>query len=260
MPRRHVSQPLEVVPPRGDHAARSQHRLDNDGGEILAVPANDRLGRLRIIEREHHHIADHAVRHPARGRKRRGGSRVAGRGRIRAHGDRGILGRAVEPALGFGDLPPPGAGAGQAEGKHHRLGPRACEPDALHRRHPPDDALGETDLVRGRRGKCAPPPHLPLDGGDHGGRTVAEDQRGVVVREINPLVAVDVGDPAPQPARHIGGKRIEVHRGARDPAGKHRPGALMQLLRTPVPAQVLLDDRLPVDLRHRRTPGYGIPG
>ena len=90
-----------------------------------------------------------------RGRRRHAGAgRHAQRHRARSGLDQERVGVPVVAALELDDLVAPGRRARDAHRAHRRLGPRADEPHALHRRHQHRDALRQPCLELGRRAEA----------------------------------------------------------------------------------------------------------
>jgi hypothetical protein len=112
--------------------------LDDDAGERRGVFADQRLGRLEVIERRHQQTVL-GVRGPGTGELRLGKIRQPGREQA---GDPGLVG-AVVGALELEDPRPAGEGAGQALAVHGGLGTRGTKAQALGRRRDPRDLLGQ---------------------------------------------------------------------------------------------------------------------
>ena len=50
---RNFAQTLEELDGRGDHAARADDRLQDHSRQLTALPPDDCLGRVRVVERQH---------------------------------------------------------------------------------------------------------------------------------------------------------------------------------------------------------------
>ena len=193
-----LSQELQESVPGWNHARRSHDRLNEDGCQIVLVPLDLLLAKLRIVERKQQGIferslrdAPHALAHGMVG---------AAIGLTRRHdaqaGRQGVV-RAVKPAAHLGDRGSAGIGAGPPHGEHRGLSAGVAEPQLLDGRHAPADDLGEKALRLVVRGEERAFGQLPFDGFSDGGMIVAQGQSEAGVDEIDIAVAVEVVDVAP---------------------------------------------------------------
>ena len=182
--------------PTRSHSARSAARKPSAGGDEAHVGGDgleddrgDVVGEGGDVVEGH----DRGVGHRGRRDPHRVGQ-AEDRQRRTGLGQEGV---AVAVVVA-GELHQPvaaGVAAGEADGRHRRLGARAHQPDLLHRRDASADLLGQQDLPLGGRAIARAPGRGVLDGGDDGGVGVAGDDRPVALDEIEVLGALDVPDP-----------------------------------------------------------------
>ena len=133
----------------------------------------------------------------------------------------------VVAALELDDEVPPGRGAGHPERAHRRLGPAVDEADALDRRHPARDYLGETDLARACHPKRSAGFGCFRDRRHNLGRSMTQDQRAEGPDVVDVAVTGVVPDmralTAHEHRRLASDRAIGAHRTV-DPAGKEGPG------------------------------------
>jgi hypothetical protein len=137
----------------------------------------------------------------------------------------------VVGAFELGDFVPAGEGAGRFHGEHDRFTAGIAEAHLLDVGNARNQQLGQFDVLGGGHGEGGAESDLSLDCGRHLRIGMAEDERRVVIKEVDALVALDVGHTA---AAATGG--INRIRGERDgvprvSTGHDAGGAVRELLR-----------------------------
>ena len=211
----------EKIAARGHEADPIGHGIDDDGGQVpgLALDARERL--VGVVERQHHHVVEHASRGAARvldaGRRGKAAP-VLGRG---AEAHLHVVVRAVVGALELGDLRAARVSARALDRHHHGFASRVREAHPLGRRHALAQERGQLDLFgRGQRER-RPLGQAPRGRLHDGGMRVTVDQRRVVVQAVEPAIALDVDDEAAFARRGVGRIRRHVHGRPRVAAGHH---------------------------------------
>jgi len=180
----HLAQRAEERRVGGPDAAGALDRFDDDRRELSLATGEGLLDPVGIAPRQ---VDDEVAR------------RLWHAGRVGEDRVVGPVIRAVEP----GDEVAAGERPGRPDREHRRLGAGVREPQPLDRRQAAPDLLGQLDLDLGRRGERRGPADLVGDRFDHRRMRVAEDQRGVVAKEVAVLVAVDVPRPEALAADHV---------------------------------------------------------
>ena len=116
---------------------------------------------------------------------------------------------------------------GRAQGADHRFRPGVAESDLLERRDSPAQGLRHLHFELGRTIEARPAGRLHAHRLDHRGVRVPQDQGGVVVHEVEQLVAVHVVDECALPALQVHRKGAEVDAGA-GVAARHRALRLLE--------------------------------
>ena len=161
-----------------------------------------------------------------------GGGGDADRRRARAGGHQEGVGVAVVAARELDQLPPAGGGAGEAQRRHRRLGPRVDQAHHLDRRQRGGDPLAELDLGDGRGAEGGAAAERPLDGRDDRRMAVPEDVRAVAADVVEVAAAVLPLEPRPAAARTKTGvppTPRKARTGELTPPGKHALGALEEV-------------------------------
>ena len=218
--------------------------IDEHGGELVCVPRDEMLGRVRVIEREDEHFVDSRWRDTRglRYRPRRLG--VPDQVQRRSNADLSVVVAAVIAAFELGDSGATGEGARRLDGHHHRFSARIREADALDAVDAIDQQLSQADLALGGEGYGRAHYKLLCDCLHDARMGVAVNQRGVVVDEIQAALTVHIGDRRSLRRGHVCRVGRSEHGGARVAARHDRPRPRVQLSRARCRFQVAVAKRL----------------
>ena len=186
--------------PRQDRLGVAEDRLDDDGGDVLAVALEDPAEHVQPVEaRGHDRLGDRSGNAPAPRQPDRVVlvaelGHVVGRDR-----DQGVVVDAVVLALELHDLGAAGVGAGDPHRVHRRLGAGDGHPGLADPARHLLDQLHRLDLVLRGEGEADAPAHALVDVVVDPRVAVAEDHRAVAHPQVDELVAVHVPDRPPSP-------------------------------------------------------------
>ena len=214
-----LAESVEEARRRGDEAHVGRHRLDHHRGHVVADLGDDVVG-------DDEGVGDRRLGHAGRAGQAEGGQAAAA-------GGQEVVGVAVVAAVEDHDAVAAGEAAGHPDGRHARLGAAGDEPDALARRHPVADGLGQEDLPLGGGAVRRALGGGPGDGLDDLGVGVAEDRRPPRLDVVGVLAALDVPHVgALGPGHEVGGAAdlAEGPDGRVDAAGDDVAGPLEQAL------------------------------
>src|SRR6266545_5022928 len=238
---RHLAQPLEEALARRQDPADAQGGIDEERGDVRAVPFENLGAGLGVVPRQDHDVLEHCRRYP---RRRGHGFRPlarAGLFEIGRDADQDPVVGAVIGALELGDLAPPREGPRHPHRVHRRLGAGIGEADGLHAGDALRQDLGQAHLVLARTRKGHAPARRVLDGLDDGRVGVAQDQARVIAVEVQSLDAVGVPDARAFSPRDIERIRIEEDRRAAVAARHHTERFLVELARACALSLVVVD-------------------
>ena len=181
--------------PRQDRLGVAQDRLDDHGGDVLALALEDPAKGLQIVERDRDDgLGDLLGDTPAPGQADRVVTIAELRHVVRPDADQGVVVDAVVLALELHDLRAAGEAARDPHRVHRALGPRDGHPDLLDPAGQLLDELSGQDLVLAGEAEADAPPHPLVDVIVDPLVGVAEDDRAVAHPEVDELVAVEVPD------------------------------------------------------------------
>ena len=161
----------ELEGPR-DAAGRTLQRLDEHGGDRVAVFSEHRLDSVDVVVGRH----DPVVRHV----------HVA----MAGEGDHAAVVAAVEHE----HPTPAGVVRRQRECHQVRFGTGVREAHLLDRREACGDQLGEANLVRMNRAECPPAIDRSVSGRPHRPGRMSEEAGGVVAEEVDVAMVVDIDE------------------------------------------------------------------
>ena len=192
----HLPDTGQVARGRRDHPRRAHHRLHEDGRQVGADRTEDGGRRIEVVEREHHGVGQGRPAQPVGSRHRVGVLRRPRLVRAGVGADEDIVLAPVVRPFGLGDLRAAGERPGRPDRVECGLSARRAEADPLQTGQAGCQPIGHLDLELGRPREARPPVQLRPHRVEHHRMGVAVDQRGVVVGQVDQLVAVDVPDPA----------------------------------------------------------------
>ena len=212
---------------RRDQPERSRQRIQEHGRQIVAVLVDQIAADLDVVERQRHDILLKAFRHARFERCCRlfqvapvlGARTVAGLC---------VVVDAVVAAFEFCNLAAAGCRACRPNGQQHALAPGVREPNLIDVRNAVYEQLGEANVGLGRQGEGRAIADHSSDRFGHRRVRVPEHQRGVVVDEVDSLLAFDIGDDAALPRGRVDRVRIHHQRMAAVAAGHDVEGALVE--------------------------------
>ena len=176
----------------GQHPYRPQHRLDDDGGQLLLVLLQYFPRRFGFIEGQHHHRIQHALGQALGGGYGAGTEALAGLAGVYSHADADGIVAAVVAALGLGDEAAASESAGRPDGVQRGLGAGVGEPHQLET----GDALAQQPGQPHLMPVGSVVHHTLLKLGahrlDHRLRGVAQDQCSHRAYEVQPVRSVGV--------------------------------------------------------------------
>ena len=203
------AQAVQKIDFAGDAAARAQHGLDQDGGQLAPVRRHALEHVGQVVVARHDPLVWHVDRRAA-----------AGKGQHAA----------VVAALEHQHLAPPGVCAGRGQRHQVGLGARVGEAQQLHGRKAPLHLARQRTFARGVRRQAEAVFQRLGDGGADGGLGMAVQPRGELAQRVEVAVAVGVPQPAAFAAHHGGRKRREEQHAARVAAGQHQRGVVEDVL------------------------------
>jgi hypothetical protein len=183
-----LAQALEEPVGGRDTAHVAGDGLDDDAGELVAVPLDHGAHAREIVERRSQRVGGRRGRHA-------GGGRDAERRETRAGLDEQRVGVPVVAAGELEDLVASRRGARQAHGRHRGLGARADEAHELDRGHRVLDRRGELDLQHRRGAEARPAGRRLLEDRQHARVGMPQDHRPPGADEVDVAIAVGILDP-----------------------------------------------------------------
>jgi hypothetical protein len=218
------AQALEEARAGRDDAHVARDRLDQDRGQVVAVPLGQGAHGVEVVV-----LADERV---GRHRRRHAGGRGDAERRETGSGLRQQrVGVSVVAARELHDLRAAGVGTGQAHRAHDGLGTRGDEPHLLERRHRRAHLPRQGELELGRGAERRAVPGRRRHRGDDVGVGVAGDQRPPRLHPVDVAVAVRVPDLAAgapgQEQRVVAPDRPHRPHRAGD-AARHEPARLLE--------------------------------
>ncbi len=219
-----IAQPGEETGDGRDQVHVAGDRLDDHGGDLIPRTREERLDRREVVVRREQGVGHHGGRHA-------GGGGDADRRRAGAGGDQEGVGMAVVAPCEFDEAVAPGGGAGEAQGRHGRFGPRVDQADHVDRRQRGGDRLRDLHLGAGRRADRRAAAERLGDRRHHRRMAMPQDVRTVAADVVDVAPAVLALEPGPLRRAHEDRRAADAAEGADggvDAAGEDLLGPLHQ--------------------------------
>ena len=205
-----------------------RHGVDQHAGDLVPVFVEQSLRTHWIVKWDHDHIGQSigggAIGHGQADRM----IRVAPSVGLRSLADLGVVVLAMVGTLHLGNLRAAGKCARRLDAGHDALGARVHEAQLLEARIAATDVLRKLDLDLGGQGKCGPSAQLFGNRSNDRGVCVAVQQRGHVIRAVDPAYTLDVRHDAALGEVCVEGVRRAQDRIAAHATGQDFLGALIE--------------------------------
>ncbi|MNI45549.1 hypothetical protein D3C73_999800 [compost metagenome] len=141
---RYLAQTFKEAGLRQHYAHISGNRLDDYGGNLIAVPFKSKLGPFQVIVRHSNRVHRYTFRHPRAVRQTQ-------RGYAGASLDQEAVSMAVVRAFELEDFAAAGISSGQTDSTHGSFSTRVDHPHDVDRRHAFHDSFSHLGLQQSRR-------------------------------------------------------------------------------------------------------------